>query len=167
MKISNTVGLINSSIAAHAALTSGVHGAGSNHLALFHSASQLLSKVIWKDAPFTVLNDINRTTTLAWTDADLTAQTSAIAKFAILQSKIKVDSIVGGATATLELRKNGTTPSAYFSQRVGSAAGDGPSAWIRGFFIVGLDVGQVMEYQISIGGTIQVDTNLYLMGYIE
>lgn len=121
------------------------------------------SQVFWKDVSVQVVADLNRTVTLDWTDLDLTASTSAAAKFAIVRVVNKCDSWVSG-DVTLALRKNGTTPTHY------------PMWWARtfavnyfcgGVLIIGLDAGQVLEYQIVVAITAQVDSYIEVLGYIE
>ena len=126
-----------------------------------------LSQVKWKDASENALTDLNRTSTLAYTDLDLTAFTSAAAKFAILRLGISVDSISAGGSAYLAVRKNGTAPSAPPILWIGAAAGDAAGAYHYITTLVGLNTGQVIEYQISVGGTIQIDSYIDVLGYIE
>ena len=127
-----------------------------------------LSEVIWKDASERALIDLNRTTTLDWTDLDLTASTSANAKFAVLKCLIHIDSITAGSAnyAWLELRKNGTTP----TYRAGITVDGGwiiAGSYFVSEVIVGLDAGQIVEYKLTAAGTVQFDSYIDVLGYIE
>ena len=155
---------VNTAIATHAALTTGVHGAGSNHLALFGAASTLVSRVVWKDVSENALSDENRSSTLDWTDLDLTAYTSADAKFAIVKLEIVIDSYTNG-TIVLRVRKNGTTPSDTPALLGRQGTENANYAWSRD--IVGLDSGRVLEYRLEVTGTAQADFRIYVLGYIE
>lgn len=125
------------------------------------------SKVVWKDASEQALADLNRTTTLDWTDLDLTAYTSAAAKCGLLQLHLNLDSVTGDAYAYMGIRKNGTTPTYYPIIIVNTNAGHTAGWAPRHFYIVGLDSGQIIEYTIVISGTIQVDNYINVLGYIE
>jgi len=125
------------------------------------------SKVIWKATSENALTDSDRTASLGFTDLDLTAYTSADAKFAIVRLYIKIDSITPAATATLDIRKNGNTPDVCSRVRVSSLNGNIAGAQDLETAIIGLDGGQVLEYAITIGGTIQVDSMIDVLGYIE
>ena len=126
-----------------------------------------LNKIVWKDASEQALADLNRTTTLDWTDLDLTAYTSADAKFAILTLIIAVDSIEGVSGAYIGVRKNGTTPTWYQVVNVASRNGDIAGSSHYATAIVGLDSGQVIEYILSMYTTIQFDSYINVLGYIE
>lgn len=130
--------------------------------------SNLASLVVWKDASENAMTDGNRTSTLGYTDLDLTAYTSAIAKLALVRLRIHVDTITPVAYAYLGIRKNGTTPSAIAVEWLASAKGDIAGVnYSDGFWIIGVDSGQVIEYTITISGTIQVDSYIDVLGYIE
>lgn len=163
MKIVNS----NSGVVAHALLTTGVHGAGSDHLGLFGEASQLLNKVIWKDESEQAFHDANQTTSVDWTDIDLTAYTSANAKLAIIQMLLKLNSYTGSYTSYLFLRKNGTTPAQYSTVRIATSDGDIVGVYKRYTVLIGLDAGQVIEYKIDIIGTCDVKASVNVLGYIE
>ena len=162
MKIVN-----NGKLGIHEAKTTGVHGAGDEHLALFGEASQVLNKVVWKDVSEQALYDANRTATLDWTDLDLTALTSVAAKYALIVLVLKIDSISAGAYCKLEVRKNGTTPT--YNNRLDSHYSGGNRAGSNVFMscVIGLDAGQVIEYRLTVDGTIQFDTYVRVVGYIE
>ena len=122
------------------------------------------SKVIMKDDPVRVLSDTNRTTSLSWTDLDLTAYTSVNAKQAILMLAVATDTY-GSGYGLLQVRKNGTTPAYMPSLFHPPNTGD-PYVKITQH-IVGMDSGQVVEYAITITGAGQYDSYIDLMGYIE
>lgn len=125
------------------------------------------SKVVWKDVPERALRLLNQTEDLDWTDLDLTAYTSASAKIAILGLRLKIDSLTNTAVALWKVRKNGTTPSYYPRIRAGSEMGDTTYADLFEYALVGLDSGQVIEYELGVTGTIQVDVEIRVLGYIE
>lgn len=151
-------------IGAHAALTTGIHGAGSDHLALFEQASQLVSKAIWI-ATDTVLTDSNRSATLDWTDLDLTAETSERAKFAILLLRVSPDTVGTGTYSYLQVRKNGVASAYTPILRLMLEVEQG--TYYFECVIVGLDSDQVLEYKISVGTDWQIDSRIDLLGYIE
>ena len=124
------------------------------------------SLVIWKDTSEQALLDINRTTTLDWTDLDLTAFTSPKAKLAILQLQFYLGSITGGK-AVLEVRKKGTTTTYNNFIVAGANQGDLADAELEGLAIVGLDAGQTIEYKITITATITITSMINVLGYIE
>lgn len=155
---------------AHTALKS--VGAADHH-AVYLDADALaaaiaggLNEIIWKDASEEALADTGRTTDLAFTDLDLTAYTSADAKFAILRLFMYVNSITGG-NATLDVRKNGTTPDKAGRIKVDANAGDVATSTSQGFVIVAIDADEVMEYEIEVTGTIDLETQIAVLGYIE
>ena len=104
------------------------------------------------------------TATVSFTDLDITAQTSANAKLAILNLSVHIDSYTSGFVK-LSVRKNGETP----SYTLGCFGIDLPecnnSNQVQG--IVGLDSGEVLEYQFEISGTAQADAIIDVLGYIE
>jgi hypothetical protein len=152
-------------LAAHAALTTGIHGAGSDHLALFGVASQVVSKVVWKDVPARALIDVDRTTLLNYTDLDLTAYTSANAKFAIAKLLLVATTTGTSGQSWTAIRKNGTTPSYYIAV---SAVHDLPNGFITSeVSIVGLDAGQIIEYTIVPATGATLTTHIDVLGYIE
>ena len=153
-------------IAAHAALTTGVHGAGTNHVALFPAASTVVSRVVWKNASTFALIDTARVVTLDWTDLDLTAATSAAAKFAIVLFEINADVIGTGNYSRVGIRKNGTNPASPILA-VMDKAGVTVGVYHRVFAIVALDAGQVLEYTIEIGTGWTLTSYIDILGYIE
>lgn len=126
-----------------------------------------LSKVVWKDVSERALSDLNRTTSLDWTDLDLTAYTSSDAKFVIIMAFVNIDSITGAGYGNYYLRKNGTTPAYQPLSMFGYYRGDLAGGVDTKMWVIGLDSGQVIEYKISVSGTIQFDTYIDVLGYIE
>jgi len=123
-------------------------------------------ELVWKDNGVVVLTDENRTATLDWTTLDLTANTSPVAKWVYLRLQFHVDSINAGGGVTLQCRKNGTGATVIPCLTANSnniGAGD----YAYGNMWVGMDAGQVIEYKINIVGTIQVDTYLSVLAYVE
>jgi len=122
------------------------------------------SKVVWKDTPPRVLNDVNRVASLGYTDLDLTASTSANAKFAMLGLHVHIDNYTNGHIR-IRVRKNGTTPT-------GTPACWGMNNaaslfWHADVVICGLDGGQVLEYALEVEGVGQADFLIDVLGYIE
>lgn len=125
------------------------------------------SKVVWKDVPERALRLLNQTEDLDWTDLDLTDYTSADAKIARLQLRLVVDSLTDTATAQWKVRKNGTTPGYFPRIWASSVKGDAGGANYYKDVLVGLDSEQVIEYELSVTGTIQVDVEIRVLGYIK
>jgi len=150
----------------HAALTTGVHGLAALHAAGFHSAGQAVSRVIWKDLSQAALEDLNRTETLDWTTLDLTAYTSADAKIAFVRLQIHVDTVGTGARCLLRARQNGTTSVAFPEIRVNKEAVTAGN-YFSFTSLVGMDSGQVIEYNIIIDTGWQIDSYIDVLGYIE
>ena len=157
---------IDAGLFAHKKATTGVHGAGSDYLALSDQEGLVVSKVVWIDAAAGGVGDNNRTVTLDWTALDLSSVTSVKAKLAILQLEMRADTIGAGVASQVGLRKNGTNPSYYPTLKI-EAAGIVTGSRIYTLKIVGLDSGQVMQYRIEVGTGWQVDTTISVLGYIE
>lgn len=158
---------VANAITAHADLTTGVHGLGALHAAGFHTAGQAVSKVIWNDNPPRALADINRTVALDWTDLDLTAHTSANAKFAILGITFVANPPGTAGYSALKWRKKGTTPVDWYEQHLII-----PHVMPDGFEVVfgcpvGLDSGQVMQYKIIVATAATVHSYIDVHAYIE
>jgi hypothetical protein len=150
-------------IATHAGLTTGMHGAGSSHLALFGAASTLVSRVVWKDAADIVLNLSAQTTPIDWTDLDLTSYTSANAKLALLQVKFNGEFGTAGDNS-FYMRKNGTSEDKLMIN-IPSSHPDYDSVFMT--TMMGLDSGQVMEYKLAIATNALLYVQIVCMGYIE
>ena len=157
---------INAKIAAHAALTTAIHGVGSLHVAGFQSAGQALSKVIWRPTVGSVVSDSDRTVTLDWTDVDISYLTGDNAKFAILLLRSKVNTVGTGSYALIGVRKNGETPSYYPLLKPYQKAVEADDRLYE-FVIVGLDSDQVLEYKIELTAGWDIDTDITLLGHIE
>ncbi|MBA7573640.1 hypothetical protein ES708_15438 [subsurface metagenome] len=109
--------------------------------------------------------DVNRTEDSGWTDLDLTANTSADAKFAILLLRFHLVAQGTGSWNLLRVRKNGTTPT--YDSRIYLNNAE-PVAVDRTLVtIVGLDSGQVLEYTIDVNQDPTVSSFIWLLGYIE
>ena len=125
-------------------------------------------EAVWIDAPTIAMQDLNRTSTSDWTDLDLTAYTSAGAKIAIIKMSFHTDTLGAAGTCAFAIRKNGTTPSAFpvVSYAYNQVVAPG---WYFTYAFVGMDTGQVVEYQISNTAWTgwQVDCYLEVLGYIE
>ena len=121
------------------------------------------SKLVWKDASSAAMADDNRTTTLDWTDLDLTAYTSQYAKFALIVASIHIDSWTSGRV-TIRLRKNGTAPN---QPVVVEASNPLAGQWYLLTIYCALDSEQILEYRLEIVGTAQADFQIQVLGYIE
>lgn len=121
-----------------------------------------LSKIVWKDASEQALYLVNQTASVPFTDLDMTAFTSAAAKFAIINLWIHVDSWTSGHIV-FSARKNGTTPAARPQVYAVIITG----SYTSNVLIIGLDAGQVFEYTLGFGGTAQADFIVDTLGYIE
>jgi len=152
-------------IATHAADASAHHAKYTDAAALAAAIAGGLSEVVWKDTPSNALTDLNRTVSLDWTDLDLTAFTSANAKFAILLLRMNIDAHTDG-DLYLHTLQNGTTPSVSTMILVKEANAVASSFWEH-YCIIGLDTGQVIQYKITLTGTAQIDSYLEVLGYIE
>jgi len=124
------------------------------------------SLVVWKDASEQAVGDYVRTTSLDWTDLDLSAYVSSNAKFVILQLQHYVSSIAGGK-AFLNVRKNGTTPQYVHSLTTDANNGDVATAETFLSVIVALDANKKIQYDIVITGTISINSMINVLGYIE
>jgi len=120
------------------------------------------SRIFWKATTANDVSDLNRTVSLDWTALDVTALTSAAAKFAILVVQIDTDAYTSGR-AYIQFRKNGDTPTINPIVEARKLTGD----TAVGNLIIAVDAGQIMEYRIVITGTIQIDTYISVVGYIE
>lgn len=155
---------VDSKIADHAALTTGIHGVGSLHTAGFHSAGEEVSKVVWRDS-VTILSENNVTSYIDFTDLDISSYTSPNAKFAILMLRMDADVIGTGTNSNIMARKNGTTPAYAPELRMGKL--DTPNCFYKECLTVGLDENQVLEYKIQPGTGWTIDVRISLLGYIE
>jgi len=139
-----------------------------NYLGATGSLEYLKGRFNWLAASVELVADLNRSTDLAFTDKDITANTSATAAWAVLRLCISTDSTGGsGDMAQLAVRRNGDTPTNYPDLWTNSNNGDLDGAYVTGMVIVGLDASQIFEYAIQITGTIQVDSWIHLLGYID
>ena len=130
------------------------------------SIDYLKARLNWKATSSEVLALTNQTTDTAWTDLDLTATTSSVAEWVVLELLIHIDSVSGGS-CILSVRKNGDTPTHYPKTRVTDTDGDSAGTYKEAIVICGMDSGQVIEYDVNVSGTIQVDVNIRVLGYIE
>lgn len=126
-----------------------------------------VNTIVWSTTAPTALTDSNRTTTSNYTDLDLTANTSAAARFALVRCRMVCNSITGTGSARLYIRKNGETPGAQYGAFIDGSCGDVAGAVSSDFQIIGLDAGQIMEWNIIVTGTIDVTTYFNVLGYIE
>lgn len=123
-------------------------------------------RVIWKDSSETGMSDLDRAATLAFTELDLTAQTSPAAKFAILRMRIKANTVGAGNDSYIAVRKNGTTPAAHPWLGL-DKAGTTVAVYRFQTFIIGLDSERKIQYKIDVGTGWQIDTRISVLGYIE
>jgi hypothetical protein len=120
----------------------------------------------WKDTPEQALSLADQAASVTWADLDLTATTSANAKMALIQLVMDADVIGGGTSSKLEVRKNGTTPT-YTPSIFLDVAGCTVDVPIITQQIIGLDSGQVMEYQFTCGAGWTCDLWINVLGYWE
>ncbi len=119
----------------------------------------------WLAASVNLVNDAARVATLNWTDADITAQTSPIAKFALLELTMSQVAGAVGNVSTIGVRKNGAAPAAFPQLSGRQLAVD--ANYQSTFVIVALDPGQIFEYTIIVGAGSTITTLIDLLGYIE
>jgi hypothetical protein len=124
------------------------------------------SKIIWKDSSQTALSDLNRTSSLNYTALDLTPYTSPNAKLAFVSMRIKPDTVGTGQYCSLSLRKKGTTPTAVPALLL-DKAGTTQGVYHKATSLIGLDAERKIEYNIIVGTNWQIDTRIYVLGYIE
>lgn len=122
----------------------------------------------WKDASENALTLLNQTSFIDWTALDLTAYTSAAAKWVYLRLRLHIDSILESAEVGLYVRKKDTstaaTPAIYGTYANGLR--DGGEIW--GVVFCGMDAGQEIEYYLAIiGAAVQLDVYIDVLGYIE
>ncbi len=136
-------------------------------------ASRWISqRTIWKDASEQALEQLNQNADTDWADLDLTAFTSGIAKFAIVQIVINTDAVTGvaGGWLYVGLRKNGTTPVYFPVYNISMEAVSAGQTYRSVSFIIGLDSGQEVEWRLQINpddASWQVDFWIYVLGYLE
>lgn len=125
-----------------------------------------LPYIIWKDASVNLLNLANQVATIAYTDINILADTSALAKMAILSLYLDLNSTTLNAVSQLRVRKNGTTPDVPPSLLLQALSG---SAYLKAFafVIVALDAGQVFEYNFERGANVTANIQIDLLGYTE
>ena len=139
-----------------------------NYMGAGGSIDYLKGMIVWLDTPVQVVAQTNKTSDIAYTDVDLTADTSANAAIAMLQLHVHIDSIASGSVY-LRVRKNGTTPTYppyIFWGDYYLTEGDYIEN-IVGSVLCGLDTGQIFEYNLDVAGTIKVDAYINLLGYIN
>lgn len=125
-----------------------------------------VSTITWLATTQIEVSDVGRIADLNYTDLDLTAHTSALAKFAILKATILITTVSPGNTAQIILRRNGDTPVSVMAAG-GKGQVAGVSCQFQECLIIGLDAGQVLEYSITPGAGQTVSSYLELLGYIE
>ena len=136
-----------------------------NWIQRFLEAIASRSKVVWLDTPEQIVSDADRTSTLTWTPLDISAQTSSKAKFAILSLKFKADTVGTGNNSGLMVKKGGVVATQYPELRLGQEVTVATLYPLE--VIVGLSDTQVVDYRISVGTGWQVDSYIYVLGYIE
>ncbi|HUT96834.1 MAG TPA: hypothetical protein VMW60_01805 [Dehalococcoidales bacterium] len=123
----------------------------------------------WKPTTSDSLSIPNRTSSVAWTNLDLTSVTSEAAEWVILLLSLVADSVGAGGYALLGVRKDGETPTDYPFIVLSEALGHTGGVTSTQCAVVpcAMAAGQVIEYQLYITGTIQVDAKIKVLGYIE
>ncbi len=119
-------------------------------------------RLTWKEGNQIALTDAARTTGLPWTDLDLTAFTSPTARKAVIDIWLIVNSWSSGVLA-FQFRQKGVTDD--LSHIVYANVAAIGTLQVMQQSIVGLDVNQVMQYNISVDGTANLTSRLYVAGY--
>lgn len=122
------------------------------------------NKSTWLSTTTRLVTQANITSSVSWTDVDVTAYTTSTTKFVYLLLVIRTDSISGGI-AYLRVRKNGDTPSA--TPYVVSPTQTGATGTKTETLTLAVDEDEIFEYEVDITATIQVDVYIDLLGYIE
>jgi hypothetical protein len=117
----------------------------------------------WKDASENAMTSLNKNANQAFTDLDLTAYTSANAKAVVLRFRIVVHT--AAHAYGIVVRKNGTTPS-HPPTLVTSWACTGPDEW-QSEVTVGMDTGQVIEYELDVSAGGEADFAIDVLGFWE
>lgn len=125
------------------------------------------SKVIWKDISEYPFSFSSQSDDIPWTELDLTAYTSANAKFAILLLELGGGATSGSFTAYLGVRKNGATQSMPIYVSWKATQGVFTDAWKYSLVIVGMDSSQRIEYEVSMDGIGISNGDITVLGYIE
>jgi hypothetical protein len=123
-------------------------------------------KVVWKDLSGQALVDSDRTSTIDFTDLDLTSYTSSDTKLACLLLSIKPDTVGAGDYCSLRVRKNGQTAGVQPVLFLGKNEATVDCYYYAQVF-VGVDSNQIMEYSITVGTGWQIDSWIYVLGYWE
>lgn len=131
------------------------------------SLDYLNERFVFLSSPSEVVDDTGRTSSLSYTNLDLTSATAADAHWVYLQIYIYVNSISTAARATVHVRKDGETPTYTPLVSAGEYSGLAADGWVMGQVWCEMTTGQVIEYDISISGTINVDTSIRVLGYIR
>jgi len=124
------------------------------------------SKIIWKPVSPTVMENLNRTTSLPRTDLVLTAYTSPNAKIAIVELRMRADTVGTGSYSRLYVRKGGS-PAIAYPNLVLDKAGTTAAVYHYLTALIGLNSSQMIWYGIYVSTGWQVDTRISVMGYIE
>ena len=98
------------------------------------------------------------------TDIDCTAATSAAAKFVLMRVQMNTDSYTDGRFL-ISFRRNGETPT--YTHSVEHVNVSNTVVFYFAQVMVGLDAGNIFEYQTTFTGTCQIDVSLYALAYIE
>ena len=125
-------------------------------------------KLIWLSSQPQVMQDLNRSATLDWTDLDLSAKVSANATVCIFRVHGHLDAIAAGMGNRMDfqLREKGAAapkPSTWTLDGAGVAAGSDPYEMLT----CGINSDKILQYRIALGGTITIDTWIDLLGYFE
>jgi len=127
--------------------------------------NRLASRTFWLSSSVNKVSDLDRTTTLDWTDLDLSGETSKTARYAILLVRIHVDTSPAATyNAVVELRRKGDTPADH--PRIWVMPHNDAGDWITQQVIIGLDTSQTCQYRIGVGDG-QIDSYVDLLGYVE
>lgn len=125
-----------------------------------------VAKVYWINSPVLSVSDLNRMSTLDWTELDLSDKVSEGAEFVFLQVRVKADTVGTGTHICVAVKKNGTEPQ-YYPEKILDKAGTTAGVWKFKDCVVGVDEDKKLEYRIYITTGWQLDTQLLVLGYIE
>lgn len=138
-----------------------------NYLGVDGSLDYLNERFVMLASPSQEVADTNRTSSLSYTNLDLTSATAADAHWVYLQIYMFCDSISSAASAVCRVRKDGDTPTYTPYAKMEEDAGMTANGEVNKEVWCEMTTGQVIEYSIDISGTIQVDTYIRVLGYIR
>ena len=119
---------------------------------------------VWLDSDITVMTISNTTTSLDWTELDLSLYVPEGTEIVKLLLNIKIDVVGTGSHSDLNVRKHGTTPSHFPQIKVDSNSL--ADVKYREFVEVGVSDDLKIDYAVAIGVGWQIDARIILLGYV-